>query len=90
MPTKIKVGSWYRLNFPLKVLSWSLSQMFGCFCFAFDLLKWLFNMSGTLTEEFGLSGVWHDILFIWWTSVDRSNRWIGKTVEIVKHTPGEY
>lgn len=90
MPTKIQVGSWYGRPFLVKVILWSLSQTLGIVCFGFDLLKWLLSSSPTIATDVGWKGAWLDVVFLWWDSVDRSNRWVGKTITILKHVPGEY
>lgn len=90
MPIKYQMGSWYRQNRFVRGLLWSLSQTLGCFFFLFDLLKWLLCTNTTISGGTGWKSVWHDILFLWWDSIDRSNCWIGKTIDVIQHTPGEY
>ncbi len=87
MPTRFKVGPWHRRNFFMKGALWTLSQTLGCFYFAFDLLNWLLRAKNTTDGEFNW---WQNILLLWWSSVDRSNKWIGKTITIIEHIPGEY
>jgi hypothetical protein len=90
MPTRIQAGWWYQQSLFVRTLTWQLSQTLGCICYVFDLLKWLLSGSGTITEELGWKGLWHDVIWLWWSSVDRSNRWIGKTMTVIQHTPGDY
>lgn len=90
MPVRVKIGSWHQRSAFQKVALWSLSQMLGCFCFGFDLLRWLLSGKNTITGESGLIGLWCDVTYMWWSSVDRSNKWIGKTITIIPHVPGEY